>query len=110
MKHSVFLPPLTLQSNATYKKKFEAVGQAAFFGSESDGVIQPWYSSVWSYLDAGGNRVPMEQQSVWVNDTLGLRSLNQTGRLLVEQVRGVHHGDWLRNPALWDQHIYPRLK
>jgi len=77
-EHSVFLPPLTLQGNETYKSHLQKVGHAAFFGSPDDGVISPWYSSVWSFLDNTGRRVPLEEQEVWVNDTLGLRELNST--------------------------------
>ncbi len=64
------------------------VSLAAFFvgsfdNATSDGGIGPWQSGVFGYYDDKYEIVPLAQQLFFINDTIGLKSLNDSGRLLL---------------------------
>ena len=64
------------------------VSSAAFFvGSfddvTSDGGIGPWQSAVFSYYDSNYEILPLQRQPFYLDDAIGLKALNDTGRLLL---------------------------
>ena len=64
------------------------VSLAAFFvgsfdNATSDGGIGPWQSGVFGYYDGKYEIIPLSQQLFFINDTIGLKSLNDSGRLLL---------------------------
>lgn len=58
-------------------------------GSPADAVLTPWFTSLFSFWDASFNVIPMTQQTVYLNDTIGLATLASLGRLHLQQVDGV---------------------
>jgi len=89
-----------------YKRNLAAVKQAVFligdFGDyDYDGGVGPWQSGVWGYYgtngDDGRTMKNYTQHRIWQEDLIGLRALDDAGRLYMEAVRNVEHGEWIHN-------------
>jgi len=70
------------------KANFLRVSIAAFFvgsfaNASFDGGIGPWQSALFSFYDGKQDIVPMEQQPFFVHDTMGLKSLNDSNKLVL---------------------------
>ena len=97
---------------ARYKANFVRLKSAVFCvgsGNEFDGGISPWQTGVWGSMDAAGRMVNMTEQRFYVNDTFGLRTLNESGRLLFTIIPGASHGDWTGDADLIRRAVVPRL-
>lgn len=51
----------------------------------------------------------MEEQEVYKKDSFGLRTLHQSGRLHLEAIPKVEHGDWLTQAKVFKRHVLPHL-
>ena len=78
-------------------------------GPEYDGGIEPWQSAAWSYQDASGKFVPMEQQVEYSEDLFGLRTLHMTDRLNITIVPNATHSDWTSSTDLIKAYVLPHL-
>lgn len=114
---NVFLPLYNnvVSPDARYKANFLSLKKAIFtVGSQAggetyDGGIGPWQSAVWSYYNETGDFVGMEGQQVYVEDTFGLRTMDERGDLTILVVDGVEHNEWFDNKEVYTQHIFPHL-
>ena len=77
----------------------------------TDEAISPWQSSLLGFWDIDGqNVVPLEKQNYYVQDTIGLRTLQETNRLTLTSVSGHSHNSWLMEEDLIMQYIIPALE
>ena len=69
------------------KANFLRLSLAAFFvgsfNSTFDGGIGPWQSGLFCFYDEKQDIVPLEQQPFFINDTIGLKSLNDSNKLVL---------------------------
>ena len=78
-------------------------------------VVQPYQSQeVRNYslslsLSLSSN-TPSSPSQFYMDDTFGLKTLDQGGRVHVYEVGGVKHTDWHRNRTVFDQCMEPWLK
>lgn len=63
-------------------------------GGPQDGVITPWESSHFGYFNNNEEVVPVYNRTIFLNDSIGLKTLNDSGRLQIVTVPDVHHFDW----------------
>ena len=61
----------------------------------------------WGSYDSSGYMVNMTNQSFYVADTFGLKTLDTTGRLNLTIVPGVSHDDWTGNVDI-KKYVLPR--
>jgi len=97
---------------ARYKHNFVRLKKAVFCvgsGPEYDGGIEPWQSAAWSYPDASGRFLPMEEQVEYTKDLFGLKTLDTTGRLNITVVPGATHSDWTSSTNLIKAWVLPHL-
>eukprot|EP00794_Sanderia_malayensis_P005608 gene5608-6298_t len=88
---------------AAQKKNFLKVAQMVAIGGPDDGVIDPWYSSIYGYLAPDcKSPVPMLKQKAYTEDWFGLRSLDERGNLAVYEFSGVKHKLWHSNKTVFD--------
>ena len=95
-----------------FKANFVRLRKAVFCvgsGPDFDGGIAPWQTGVWGSYDANGRMINMTEQVIYVNDTFGLRTLNESGRLLTTIVPDVSHGDWTSDEDVIRRFILPHL-
>jgi palmitoyl-protein thioesterase len=91
------------------KNNFLKLKAAHFFASPDDGLAAPWQTSVfgrYSHVDSVDeieskfdqfSVVPMSETEEYVNDTFGLRTLDERGALFLHEVAGVPHNGWIKN-------------
>lgn len=83
-------------SPSEYKQNFLKVGGLVAFGSPEDSVVIPWDTALFSFPDDQGEIVPYTDREEYVDDTYGLKSLDEDGRLTRVTVPGVGHHDWVQ--------------
>ena len=117
IKDSTVLPLYNGQTAAAedvvrFKRNFARLRRAVFCvgsGAASDGGIEPWQTGVWGSQDSMGRMLNLTEQPYYVNDTFGLRTLNESGRLTLTIVPGARHHDWTDNIDLIRAQILPHL-
>jgi len=81
-----------------------------FFGSPADEIIQPWQSSLFGFWDdSQTNIIPMENQPIYTQDWIGLKTLHKMGKLSMMQVPGVLHEQWVTRLDIFLQYLEPLL-
>ena len=77
-------------------------------GPSYDGGIEPWQTGAWGQWDAGQKTMlNMTQQDFYINDTFGLKTLDESGRLITTIVPGASHSDWTGNEDLIKKWVLP---
>jgi len=115
-EYNVFLPVVNnLNSskffNVTvserYRKNFLRIKNLVLIGGPDDGVIMPWQSSLFGFYMNNTNLtvVDMKYQQVYLEDTFGLRSLDERGSLHQYTFAGVKHIHWHGTKKVFDQAI-----
>jgi len=113
MKGNTFLTAINNQLNPDPRRKQNILRlkHMYLFGSQDDGVIVPWQSTQMGFFDSDGESIiPMEKQEYYTQDTFGLRTLNEDGRLTLTTVPGVSHVDWIYNENIVEKYILPCLE
>ena len=83
-------------------------------GSPQDEVIKPYNSAFFDFYhyNTASNSLemrPMEQQTIYLNDVFGLKTLNQQNRLIRLSVPNVTHMDWIEREDLYNTYMKPYL-
>lgn len=78
-------------------------------GGPDDDVITPWQSAHFGFFDANLTVVPMRDRRIYQEDAIGLRTLDETGKLKLVTVPHVKHIDWHLNRTLIEQVVVPHL-
>ncbi|CAH1645147.1 unnamed protein product [Spodoptera littoralis] len=111
--YSVYLPyinnHLPSAKSADFKKNLLRLKRLVLIGGPDDNVITPWQSSQFGYYDANETIIEMKAQDIYVEDKIGLRTLDETGRLHVVTVPGVNHFNWHMNMSIVDDFLLPYL-
>jgi palmitoyl-protein thioesterase len=82
---------ITHSRSELFKTNFLRIKKYVIYGSEHDGVVSPWQTQFYGFYDENMKIVPMEQQEVFQKDTFGLRTLNLTRRLIINNIPKVEH-------------------
>jgi len=115
LRDVIFLPVLNNETtnprSQEFKSNFLKLSTVCLYGSPDDGVIVPWQSALFGFWGPDGEKtmVPMANQTLYTEDWIGLRKLNETGRLLSVVVPGAQHSDWLTRTDLFEKYIGPFL-
>ncbi|RZF35695.1 hypothetical protein LSTR_LSTR010016 [Laodelphax striatellus] len=113
MDYSCYLPyinnEIESEGSSLYKNNIEKLEKLIMFGGPDDGVITPWQSSRFAYFDKDENVIELYDQPLYQFNSLGLRKLNETGRLKVVELAGVSHFQWHTNKTVIYDHLLPEL-
>ncbi|GMH63888.1 hypothetical protein TrST_g9273 [Triparma strigata] len=97
-----------------FKQNFLSLSKAVFVvGSQADGVtydggIGPWQAAVFDYYDTDGETfVDMKNQTIYTEDTFGLKTMDERGDLILGVVEGVSHNEWFNNPDVYKKYVFP---
>ncbi|XP_020279576.1 lysosomal thioesterase PPT2 homolog isoform X2 [Pseudomyrmex gracilis] len=112
-EYSKFLPyvnnEIKLFNNSDFKSGLIKLERMILIGGPDDGVITPWQSSHFGYYDSNLTVIEMFNRSVYKDDTIGLKTLNEQGKLEIITVPGIQHSDWHKNISIVDQFLLPYL-
>jgi palmitoyl-protein thioesterase len=113
--HCAFLPYVNnvVQSSnsARHKTNFMRLRKAVFFSSPADGFVQPYESELFGFFatNSESQRIPMQQQDFYINDSFGLKSMMQAGKIILKSVDGIAHANWLRDKQNFVANVLPFL-
>lgn len=73
--------------------------------------LEPWQSGIFGFYKPGTDDelLPMKKQKLFREDAFGLRTLHDSGRLHVEAVPNVEHGEWLSSRKVFQRYVLPHL-
>nr|XP_018896940.1 PREDICTED: lysosomal thioesterase PPT2 homolog [Bemisia tabaci] len=110
---SIYLPYIDNQvlssSSESYRRSFTKLKNLICIGGPQDGVISPWQSSHFSYIQTNGEIINYRERELYMNDSFGLRTLDQSGRFHIFEKSDVFHSDWASNDDVIDRFILPFL-
>ncbi|XP_013200454.1 lysosomal thioesterase PPT2 homolog [Amyelois transitella] len=111
--YSVYLPyinnHLTSAESGNFKSNLLRLKKLVLIGGPDDNVITPWQSSQFGYYSGNETVIEMKEQAIYTEDRIGLRKLDETGRLHVVTVPGVNHFSWHMNVTIVDNYLLPYL-
>lgn len=95
LEGSIFLPHLNNEEDdastqAARKDRFTALNGALLMMFTEDTVIYPKESEWFQQLDTDGNVQPLEESDFYQEDYLGVRALNEAGKIQFVSVVGDH--------------------
>jgi len=114
LTNNLFLPIINNQTynrlSQVFKSNFVQVNKVALFGGPQDEIIQPWQSAFFGFWDdMQSSIIPMEQQPIYLQDWIGLKTLDKAGKLEQNVVPNVKHMDWLIKEAIFVKYLEPLL-
>ncbi|KAK9296017.1 hypothetical protein QLX08_009857 [Tetragonisca angustula] len=112
-KYSNFLPYVNNEKNSTkmpaFRQGLTKLKRLVLVGGPDDGVITPWQSSHFGYYDTNETVIDMRDRSIYKDDLIGLRTLNESERLVLITVSNVTHNEWHKNVSIVDDFLLPYL-
>ena len=112
-KYNNFLPYVNNERNltngATFKDGITKLKRLVLVGGPDDGVITPWQSSHFGYYETNETVVEMRDRPIYKDDTIGLKTLDGSGRLTLITVPNVPHVEWHKNMSIVDEFLLPYL-
>ncbi|KAJ2454263.1 hypothetical protein EV183_001629 [Coemansia sp. RSA 2336] len=93
LQHNIFLPDVNnelLPRKPEYRERLVQLKKMVLVRFASDDMIYPEFSSWFGFLDSQGNSVPVENTTMFKEDWLGLRELDESGRLEYVSIEGKH--------------------
>ncbi|KAL9983054.1 hypothetical protein ACROYT_G005178 [Oculina patagonica] len=92
-----------------FKENFMRIKNLVLIGGPGDGVITPWQSSHFGFYNTNLTVVNMKNQQVYLEDTFGLRTLDERGSIHQYTFPGVNHTHWHGTKKVFDEAIEPWL-
>nr|XP_036220807.1 lysosomal thioesterase PPT2 homolog isoform X1 [Bactrocera oleae] len=112
-KFSKFLPLINNEiqtyNSSQFKNTLLRLNKMILIGGPNDGVITPWESSHFGYFNTTLNVIPLHKRPIYIEDAIGLKSLENNGKLIVVIKPFVHHLTWHTNRRVIQEVIIPYL-
>jgi len=113
LTNNLFLPVVNNENPgpnaALYKSNFLKAKRYVFFGSPDDGTVIPWETEIWGFYDNNEIIISMQNQKIFTQDTFGLQTAYNDGRLILHTVPGIQHSQWLHNESNFKSNVLPYL-
>jgi len=110
---NVYLPYLNNEiphnNSQRFKDNFVNLNKLILVGGPDDRVIQPWQSAQYAFWDEKLNVVPYNQLPYYTQDTFGLKTLDEAGKVTFCTMSGVHHTHWPHTKSVYETCIKPYL-
>jgi len=114
-KYSRILAPLNNQTfyntgmSWKWRENFLRIKKLVLIGGPQDGVITPWQSALMGFYDSNLRVLNMEELEEYQNDSFGLKTLDESGRVERFVFPGVEHTHWHKNKDVFTRAIEPHL-
>ncbi|XP_055639690.1 lysosomal thioesterase PPT2 homolog isoform X1 [Toxorhynchites rutilus septentrionalis] len=110
---SIFLPyvnnDLPSTNSTVFRESLLKLDELILIGGPDDGVITPWESSHFGYYNRTDDVIPCKQRKIYLEDRIGLKTLDESGRLKLVTMAGVRHTDWHMNVKVIRKVVLPYL-
>lgn len=104
-QYNHYLYPLECASDADYKSNFENVAKLVLIGGPDDGIVEPWQSAHFGFYDEHMDLVDCMDQQFYKDNSFGLRTLDDSGRIHMYTVPGVPHLKFHKDQSVFDHCI-----
>ena len=94
-------------SSQRYKQNFENSKRLVLIGGPDDDVTIPSQSAHYGYYDTNLNIVLMKNQTLYKDNTFGLRTLGEAGKISMCTYSDVYHTSWIVNYTVYENCIKP---
>uniref|UniRef100_T1JNB3 palmitoyl-CoA hydrolase n=1 Tax=Strigamia maritima TaxID=126957 RepID=T1JNB3_STRMM len=112
-KMNTFLPILNNEKShprsAEFKKNLLQIKHLVLIGGPNDGIITPWQSTHFGFYDENEKIIPMEEQEIYKEDTLGLKTLDERKAITLITVPHIFHQFFAIDIPFMKQYILPYL-
>ncbi|XP_055386919.1 lysosomal thioesterase PPT2 homolog [Condylostylus longicornis] len=112
-KFSKFLPYINNEifslNSTNFKNGISKLNKMILIGGPNDGVITPWESSHFGFYNKSLSVVPLYERDIYINDEIGLKTLDKAGKLILIAKSHVNHLCWHTNPWIIREVILPHL-
>lgn len=112
-KYNHFLPYVNNEKDTNNRTMFKAgltkLEKMILIGGPDDGVITPWESSQFGYYNENETVIMMRNRDTYNDDSIGLKTLDTSGRLKLITVPGIPHYEWHKNVSIVDNFLLPYL-
>ncbi|CAO1368553.1 unnamed protein product [Diamesa hyperborea] len=113
LKYSMLLPYVNNEVLSTNSSQFRTnilkLDKMVLVGGPDDGVITPWESAHFGYFDQNNTVVPLRHRRIYYEDAIGLKTLDNEGKLKLVTVEHVKHVDWHINRDVINEVVLPYL-
>ncbi|KAJ1965656.1 hypothetical protein GGI12_000603 [Dipsacomyces acuminosporus] len=93
LKHNIFLPDINAEVSKPddiYRGRLLGLRRLVMVKFSDDSMIYPRSSSWFGYVDQASNEIPLQNTTLYTDDLLGLREMDQSGRLAFLTLEGKH--------------------
>ncbi|CAG8474457.1 3439_t:CDS:2, partial [Acaulospora colombiana] len=93
MKLNIFLPDINNEyetKNETYARNLASLNKLVLVRFTEDVTVKPRDTSWFSFYDEEGDIVPVHQQPLYKQDWIGLKKLDEAGKLIFKDCEGAH--------------------
>merc|ERR1719471_286889 len=122
LENNLFLPVcnnlIQHERQLLFKENFSKLENAVFLvgnmteeNTDFEGGIEPWNTGILEFWNpkAPEKILPFEESPIYVNDTFGLKLLDEAGKLHRIAVQNITHNMWVLDYNVWDEYVYPWL-
>jgi len=94
-----------------FKENMLRLKKAVFTCSPADDQVIPYDSGIFNFFDQWADKgtVPLQQTRMWTEDWIGLRGLQEAGRLVRIDAPDIPHNDWVRNQDVFLKYVEGHL-
>ncbi|KAG0206074.1 hypothetical protein BGX28_002433 [Mortierella sp. GBA30] len=93
LERNIFLPDINNEQvlkNATYAERLSSINKLVMFMFMDDITVKPKETAWFAFQDENGGIINLEEQEQYKGDWLGLRSMNEAGKLVFDALEGEH--------------------
>ncbi|KAJ2699989.1 hypothetical protein H4218_002307 [Coemansia sp. IMI 209128] len=93
LQYNIFLPDINgdlEERNEAYRERILALDKMVLYKFSEDKMIHPAMSPWFGFVDADGNDIPVQNSAMYKDDWLGLRGLDEAGKLSMLSLDGPH--------------------
>ncbi|KAF8941597.1 hypothetical protein BGZ58_005547 [Dissophora ornata] len=93
LERNIFLPDINNErevKNAMYKKRLTSINNLVMFMFTEDITVRPKETAWFGFSDETGDIVDLEEQDQYKEDWLGLRTMDEAGKLVFDIMEGEH--------------------
>ncbi|KAF9156727.1 hypothetical protein BG015_002086 [Linnemannia schmuckeri] len=93
LERNIFLPDINNElavKNEEYKKRLQSLNRLVMFMFMGDVTVKPKETAWFGFQDEHGDVVELEEQDQYKEDWLGLKAMDQAGKLKFEVMEGEH--------------------
>lgn len=97
------------KNSTNYRNGIIKLDRMVLIGGPDDHVITPWRSAHFEFYDEMMYIRPLKYRDMYVQDSIGLRELDENGKLIMHTRSNISHNKWHHDIGVINDFILPYL-